>query len=98
MDAVKIGETCDTLKRQGMPEHLAVIHAITYGLTFIQNDNDGRYVKSADIPTLVEQEVQRVLKRWVKWVLVPVGAVVGAIWGLICNWDNVSRFFGWSGK
>lgn len=33
MDAVFIGETCDKLKQQGMPEHLAVIHAITYTLT-----------------------------------------------------------------
>jgi hypothetical protein len=92
MDAVQIGETCDKLKRQGMPEHLAVIHAITYGLTLFQTDNDGKYVKLADLPTFIEQEVQRVLKRWMKYVVAPIGGVAAIMWAVISHWDNVVKF------
>jgi hypothetical protein len=98
MDAVQIGQTCEALRQQGMPEHLAVIHAVTYGIALIQNDYDERYVKSSDLPTLIEKEVQRVLKRWVKWVVVPFMAVVGIFWGIISNWDNVSAFLKALGK
>lgn len=92
MDAVQISDTCVKLKNQGMPEHLAVIHAITYALGLAQTDYDKRYILAGDLPSLIEKEVQRILKRWVKWVLTPIGIICAALWWLISNWDNVVKF------
>ena len=93
MDAVQIGDTCERLKRQGMPDNLAVIHAITLSLTLVQTDNDGRYVKITDLPATIEHEVKRVLLKWTKQIFAPIGAGLATLWMAITHWDNVTSFF-----
>lgn len=58
----------------------------------------GRYAKINDLPGLIEQEVQRVLLRWVKWVVAPIGGFIAFLWATITHWDNVTAFFRSVGK